>query len=331
MSKEALFWKKLKDKIVQCNLCPRNCLIKDGERGNCSVRENHSGKLISLVYGKPVSYHLDPIEKKPLYHFLPGEQTFSIGTAGCNLHCKYCQNWEISQCKPENAPAIDLMPEKVVKETKDVDSRIISFTYTEPTVFYEYMFDTAKLSGKMKNVYVSNGFINQAPLNRLIPLLDAANIDFKGNKEFYKKVTGSWIEPVLETLKALHKKKVWIEITNLIIPTLNDSEKDIKWLVDWIADNLDENVPLHFSAFWPTYKLTSLPATSLQKLREARKIAMKKLNYVYTGNLPDDEGNATYCPKCKKAIIKRQGFYVTQNLLKNGKCPCGKKIAGVWK
>ena len=307
-------------------------MIKDGERGNCLVRENQSGKLVSLVYGKPVSYNPDPVEKKPLYHFLPGEKTFSIGTAGCNLHCKYCQNWEISQCKPEIAPTVDMMPEKVIKFAKQAESRIISYTYSEPTVFYEYMFDTSKLAkkSKMRNVYVSNGFINQVPLKKLIPLLDAANIDLKGNKEFYKKVTGSWIEPVLETLKELHKKKVWIEVTNLIIPTLNDSEKDIKWLVDWIADNLDENVPLHLSAFWPTYKMNQLPSTTIATLKRARKIAMKKLNYVYTGNLPYDEGNTTYCPKCKKAVIKREGFHVTQNLLKNGKCPCGEKIPGVW-
>jgi len=311
-------------------------MIKDGDRGNCGVRENQNGKLISLVYGKPVSINLDPIEKKPLYHFLPGEDTLSFGTAGCNLHCMYCQNWEISQCKPEKFHIKEVLPEQIVKECKADESRIISYTYTEPTIFYEYMSDTANLASKnkLRNVMVSNGFINQIPLKKLMPLLDAANIDLKGNDKYYKKVTGAWIEPVQNALIALKKKKVWLELTNLIVPTLNDSEKQIKWLAEWVYDNLGENVPLHFSAFWPTYKLKQLPSTSLEKLKKAREIAMKKLNYVYVGNVNFDEGNTTFCPGCKKAVIKRGGFYITQNLLKEtgGKCPyCNEKIAGIWK
>jgi pyruvate formate lyase activating enzyme len=225
------------------------------------------------------------------------------------------------------------MPEQIVKKCKEVKSRIIAYTYSEPVIFYEYMLDTAKLArkAKLKNVVVSNGFINHEPLKELIHFIDAANIDLKGNAEYYKKITGAWIEPVLETLKALKKAGVWTEVTNLIVPTLNDSEKDIKWLSNWIMVNLGKDVPLHFSAFWPTYKLKHLPGTTLEKLKEARKIAMKEgLNYVYTGNVDFPEGNNTYCPKCKKAVIKRDGFYVTENNLKNGKCSCGEKIAGVW-
>jgi len=330
---KALFWKKLKGNTVQCVLCPRNCVIKENSRGNCGVRENQKGKLYSLVYGRASSYNVDPIEKKPLYHFLPGEKTFSFATVGCNLHCMFCQNWEISQCRPEESEPLVLMPEDIVEMSKKMRLKIISFTYTEPTIYWEYMHDTAKLAEKngMKNVVVSNGFTNSEPLKKILPRIDAANIDLKGDKKFYEKVTGAWIEPVLESLKIYKKKGVWLEITNLLIPGLNDSEKQIIWLVGWIEKNLGKDVPLHFSAFWPTYKLQNIPPTSIKTLRKAREIGMKKLNYVYTGNLPDDEGNATYCPKCNKALIRRKGFEVVENNLKNGKCPCGEKIPGVWK
>ena len=332
MLKEALFYKLIKGKLLRCSLCPRFCLIADGKRGNCGVRENKDGKLYSLVYGKPLSLNLDPIEKKPLYHFLPSEKTLSFGTAGCNLHCMYCQNYEISQCSPEKLPSTFMTPEEIVRACKEEKSRIISYTYTEPTVFYEYMLDTSKLAKKdeIKNVIVSNGFINQKPLKKL-NAIDAANIDFKGSREFYKKVAGAFIEPVQETLISLKKRNCWLEITNLVVPTLNDSEKDIRWLVDWIYENLGENVPLHFSAFWPTYKMRNIPSTSIEALKNARKIAMKRLNYVYTGNFPDKDGSTTFCPKCKKALIRREGFNVIQNKIVNGKCSCGEKIPGVWK
>ena len=286
-----------------------------------------------MVYGRAASYNLDPIEKKPLYHFLPGERTFSVSTAGCNLHCLFCQNWQISQCRPEESDNLVLTPEKIVDMSEKMRARIVSYTYTEPTIFYEYVQDTAKLAknNKMRNVLVSNGFTNPEPLKKISLLIDAVNIDLKGDKEFYEKVTGAWIEPVLESLKTYKKQGVWLEVTNLLIPGLNDSKEQIEWLVDWIENNLGKDVPVHFSAFWPTYKLQDLPATSIKTLRMARKIGMKKLNYVYTGNLPDDEGNTTYCPSCSKAVIKRKGFNVTENNLKNGKCECGQKIAGVWK
>jgi len=333
--KTALFWKKVKGKVVQCKLCPRFCVINERERGNCGVRENQNGKLVSLVYGKPCAANVDPLTKKPIFHMLPGSNSYSIGTAGCNLACKYCQNWEISQTKPEDVPSLDLLPEAVVEAAILNECKSVAYTYTEPVATaYEYVFDTAKLANKkrIKNVEVSNGFINQGPLKKLLPLLDAANIDFKGDNDFYKKIAGAWAKPVQETLIALKRKKVWLEVTNLIVPTLNDSAQKIKWLVDWILDNLGEDVPLHFSAFWPTYKLMHLPSTSLQTLKNARRIAMKAgLLYVYTGNLPYEEGNNTYCPRCGKVLIKRSGFYVIENLLERGKCPCGEKIAGVWK
>jgi len=227
--KEALYYRKLKDKIVQCNLCPRNCIIKDKQRGNCRVRENQNGKLISLVYGKPCSVSVDPIEKKPLFHFLPGSKTYSVGTAGCNLHCKACQNWTIAQANPEDVSTVSLKPEDVVKDTKEYKCKSIAYTYSDPIIFYEYVLDSAKLAHGLKNVIVTNGFINKEPLERWCKVIDAANIDLKGiNNKFYRKYTLAWVEPVLECLKILKKNKVWIEITNLIIPGANDSEKEIE-------------------------------------------------------------------------------------------------------
>ncbi len=332
--KEALYYKKLRGKIVQCQLCPKFCTIKKGERGNCGVRENQNGKLYSLVYGKACSANLDPIEKKPLYHFLPGEQSMSLATVGCNLHCKQCQNWQISQTKTELCPYITLSPEEVVQKTAEAKSRIISYTYTEPTIFYEYMLDTAKLAKKqgIKNVIVSNGFINPEPLKELCKYIDAANIDLKSfSEKFYKEICDARLQPILDAIKILHENNIWIEITNLLVPTLNDKEAEIKKLATWVA-KLDKNMPLHFSAFYPTYKLTHLPATSPEIIKKARQIALNAgLNYVYTGNIDDGEGSTTYCPKCKKALIIRQGYYVFRNNIEKGRCKfCHEEISGVW-
>ncbi|MEK6820721.1 MAG: AmmeMemoRadiSam system radical SAM enzyme [Nanoarchaeota archaeon] len=334
--KEALFWKVLdkEKKTVQCQLCPHFCVLNVGERGKCHVRENKKGKMISLVYGKPCSLALDPIEKKPLYHFLPGKEALSIATAGCNLRCSNCQNWEISQCNPEDIKSLSIKPEEVIKEAKKNKVKIISYTYTEPTIFYEYMLDIAKLARKdgIKNTTVTNGFINLEPLTQLCEYLDGSNIDLKSiDDEFYRRNCGTRIEPVLKAIKIMHEKGVWIELTNLLIPGLNDSTEEIEKLVEWIRKNIGKNVPLHFTAFYPTYKLLNLPPTPLSTLRKARNIALSKgLNYVYTGNLPDEEGNNTYCPRCKQLLIRREGYYVAENKLKRGKCPCGEKIAGVW-
>lgn len=331
---EAEFYNKLKSKKVQCSLCPRNCIIEEGERGNCGVRQNINGKLYSIVYGKPCSVALDPIEKKPLYHFLPGEKALSIATSGCNLHCMFCQNWEISQGKPEQVSQLNMPPKKVVEEAKKAKSRIVCYTYTEPTIFYEYMHDTAVIAKNqnLKNVEVSNGFIQQEPLKKICKFIDGVNIDLKGNDKFYRKITGAWAEPILEALKTYQKMGVWIEITNLIIPTLNDKNSDLKWIINWIKENLGVNVPLHFSAFWPTYKLMNYPSTSIERLRSARQMALKAgLNFVYTGNLPDKDGDSTFCPSCKRLLIERIGFYVNKNNMINGKCQfCNEKIPGVW-
>jgi len=333
--KEALFYKKLKDGIVQCQLCPHFCVLKDRERGKCGVRENQQGKLISLVYGKPCSLALDPIEKKPFYHFLPGETVLSVATVGCNLKCKFCQNSEISQAKPEEVPFREIKPEEVVEAAKKQKIKIIAYTYTEPSVFCEYMLETAKLAKKqgIKNVIVSNGFINPEPLKELCKHIEGANIDLKSiNEDFYKKICEAKVAPVLETLKILKKEKIWTEITNLMIPTLNDSEADIKKLVGWTKENLGTSTVLHFTAFYPCYKLLNLPPTPIQTLKKARKIALEEgIKYVYTGNLPDDEGNNTYCPKCKKIVIKRRLFSIIENNLNKGKCKyCHEKIDGIW-
>ncbi len=333
--KEAMFWEKKKDKIVQCHLCPRHCVIKDKERGNCRVRENKAGKLYSLVYGKACAVAIDPIEKKPLFHFLPASSAYSIGTAGCNLHCKFCQNWTTSQANPEDVYAQPLSPKDIVKNAIDSGCKSIAYTYNEPVVYYEYALDTAKEARKkgIKNIIVCSGFINQEPLLEWCKYIDAANIDLKGfTDEYYRKITTAWLQPVLDTIKTLHEKKIWLELTNLIVPTLNDDMKTIKKMCEWIKQNLGVDVPLHFSAFYPYYLLKHLPPTPPETVLKARNVALKTgLNFVYAGNiLVEKEGN-TYCPKCGGILIERKGFSVLQNNIKNGKCSCRHKVPGVWK
>ena len=331
--KEASYWKKLGDN-VQCQLCPHFCLLKNEEYGKCYARKNINGKLISLVYGKPCSYAIDPIEKKPLYHFYPGKKVLSIATAGCNLACGFCQNFEISQCKADNVKTPNISAKEIVKDTKNKKLEMIAYTYTEPTIFYEYMLDIAKQAKKMsiKNITVTNGFINEKPLKELCKYLDASNIDLKSiNPEFYKNVCSGILEPIQNSIKIMKEEGTWIEITNLIIPGLNDSIEDINKLSEWIVKNVGKDVPVHFSAFHPTYKILKLPPTSIETLRRARRIAMSKgINYVYTGNI-NDEGCYTYCPKCKEILIKRKYNEVIENKIINGKCwKCKNIIAGYW-
>jgi pyruvate formate lyase activating enzyme len=331
--KEALFYRALKNKEVQCQLCPHFCLLKENEAGKCHARQNIKGKLISLVYGKPCSVAVDPIEKKPLYHFLPGEKAFSIATAGCNLKCLNCQNASISQANPESVPSAKILPKKIILEAKK-QARIIAYTYTEPTIFYEYMLDIAKIARKqkMKNAMVTNGFINPEPLNKLCKHIDASNIDLKSTeKDFYERVCGAKLEPVLEAIKIMKDKGVWIEITNLLIPEYNDSLYNIRKLVSWVRSELGADIPLHFTAFHPCYKLSNFPSTNPEILKKARKIAMEQgIHYAYTGNINDEEGNNTYCPKCKRVVIRRQGFMIIENKIQEEKCSCGEKIAGIW-
>lgn len=333
---EAMFYEKLEGGFVRCNLCPNHCLLSPGQIGICRARKNVDGKLYSLVYGKVAAVHLDPIEKKPLYHFLPGTKAYSIATTGCNLRCKFCQNWQISQVFPWEVKTIEMSPEKVVEEAIKSGAETIAFTYTEPVVFYEFMYDIARLAKErgLKTVMITAGYINQEPLKELLKYLDGVKVDFKGfSDKFYQKMTAGYVGPVLETMKTVKESGTWLEIVNLVIPGENDSEEDIKKLALWVKENLGEDVPLHFTRFHPDYKLLNTPPTPIETLKRARKIARDLgLKYVYTGNVYDPEGSTTYCPRSGEVAIKREGFFVVENNLDGeGRCPSGEKIPGVWK
>lgn len=319
---------------VKCELCPTECVLGDYEVGGCKVRMNKGGALYSLVYAKPCAVAIDPIEKKPFYHFLPGTKAFSIATAGCVLSCKFCQNWQISQARPEDVEHHDLPPDEVVRRAMFYGAKSVTYTYTEPTVFYEYMFDTAVIAKKfgVKNTMHTCGYINEKPLLALLPYMDAADVDLKAFDEgFYSKICGGRLRPVLDTLIRLKKAGVWVEITNLIIPTLNDDMKKINDMCRWIAETLGPDVPIHFSRFYPYYKLLNLPPTPEAVLMEAKATAhFAGLRYAYVGNIRTPAEN-TYCPKCKKLIVERVGYDVKSVNINAGRCAfCGLPIAGVW-
>jgi pyruvate formate lyase activating enzyme len=333
-SREAYHY-KITPRGVECTNCPNNCTLKRMETSKCRNRINVKDKLYSIAYGNPCAVHIDPIEKKPFYHVLPSSRAFSIATAGCNFACLNCQNWEISQKSPKETLNIDLMPASVVEACLKNNCESIAYTYAEPTVFYEYVYDTARLAkaSGIKNVYKSNGYINEQPLRMLCKYLDAANIDLKGFTEStYLKLNAGKLAPVLRTLQVLKEEGVWLEITNLIIPSWTDDMKTIRNMCKWlVANNLDEN-PLHFSRFSPLHKLTQLPSTPLLTLQKARETALDEgIKYVYIGNVPGANCEDTICPKCSKNVVERKGFRVIQNHIVNGKCKfCGQKIAGVW-
>lgn len=320
---------------IRCELCPRRCRVPKGQRGFCRVRENRDGKYYSLVYGNPCAVHLDPIEKKPFFHVLPTTASFSLATAGCNFQCKFCQNWEISQASPEDLHNDDVPPELVIKKAKEMGARSVAYTYVEPTVFYEYMVDIGLLAKKagLLNVCHSNGFINPDPLRNLCKVVNAANVDLKGfSDDFYRDICSGELQPVLETLKIYRQFKVHLEITNLMIPTKNDDMPVLKEMCLWIRKELGAETPIHFSRFYPLYKLKSLPPTPVSTLEKARSVALSAgLEYVYIGNVPGHEGENTFCPKCKKMVIKRAGYMIGEVNLKEGKCKyCGKPIPGIW-
>jgi len=333
---EALFYQKFENNKVQCQLCPRRCLIPENRRGFCGVRENQKGVLYTLVFAKPVAIHVDPIEKKPLFHFLPSSNAFSVATVGCNLRCKFCQNWEISQAKPNEIEYDYLEPQDIIRKALDSGSPTIAYTYTEPTIFYEYMFETAKLAHQagLKNIMHSNGYINEEPLRKLTKYLDAANIDLKGfSEEYYLKLAEGSLAPVLASLKILREEGVHIEITTLILSGFNDDEANLRKMCLWIKDNLGSDTPLHFSRFFPMYKLNSLNPTPVETLKKARKIASDcGLKYVYIGNVSVPQAEDTICPNCRRIIIERRGYFIVANHIKEGKCGfCQEPIAGVWK
>lgn len=333
---EARYYKALDDNEVWCQLCPNECIISHGERGDCDVRENRNGVLYSLVYGKPCTWHADPIEKKPLFHFLPGTLAYSIATAGCNIECKFCQNWQIAQSKPEDIRQLDMPPEEVARNAKSYGCKSIAYTYSEPVIFQEYMIDSAKAGTEkgVRSVMISNGFINEKPMKEVCANLDAVKIDLKAfSNEYYKDICRGELQPVLNTLKLLKQEDVWFEIVYLMVPTLNDDKEELTKMCDWIVENLGEDVPLHFSRFHPQYKLKNLPATPKKTLNMAYEVAQNAgLNYVYVGNVPGHKGESTFCPNCGKAVIKRIGFRVVENNLNDGKCKfCDTEIAGIWK
>lgn len=323
--KEALFWETAEDGRVKCFLCPHNCLISEGKSGFCRQRKNVKGKLYTLNYGRVSSYGVDPIEKKPLYHFYPGSLIFSLGTLGCNFRCRFCQNWQIAQV--EDGPAVEITPERAVELARSFKGNIgIAYTYSEPLIWYEYVLETARLAKEkgLKNVLVTNGFVNEKPLKDLLPYIDAMNIDVKGfTREFYKEYIKGDLIPVIETVERA-SKECHVEITTLLIPGLNDSEEDIRALSRWLG-SLKRDIPLHLTRYFPNYKM-DLPPTPVETMKKAREIAAAELDYVYLGNIRN-EGNNTYCPRCRTLLIERTGTVKFQGLSQNGKCSnCGREI-----
>ena len=329
---EAQFYKKLENQAVCCDLCPWYCVLKPGQTGNCKVRSNENGNLITPVFNKIAAFGIDPIEKKPLYHFYPGKNILSIGEVGCNLHCSFCQNHRISQCfATEFTDFHEITSEQLVAKALNIPLNIgIAYTYNEPFTFYEFMFETAKLAQKkgLKNVVVSNGYINPEPLKKILTYIDAFNIDLKAfSEEFYRKQTKGKLEPVLEALKIIAKSKAHLEITNLVIPGLNDNEAEFENMVKWIADELGNEIPLHLSRYFPQYEL-NLHATSISNLDKLYELAKNHLPYVYLGNVNDKKSSSTYCPKCSKLVINRNHYLSTPDGINPDKsCKfCGTKI-----
>ena len=334
-SPEARFYKPMADGSVQCELCPRGCQVPDGMRGYCGVRENRGGKYYTLVYGRPSASNLDPIEKKPFFHVYPGTKAFSIATVGCNLHCKFCQNFDISQAPPEDLPPTYYSPDDIAEMAVQRKAKTLAFTYNEPTIFYEYMHDCAQAAKKrnMESIIISNGFIRDAPQRTLFPLVKAIKIDLKAfNQSFYSDICNGILQPVLDTLKRLSGSGVWYEIVNLMIPTLNDNQQDLQRMSAWIVKELGPDVPIHFTRYTPLYRLRNLPPTPTETLLRARETALKEgCHFVYCGNQPGIDGENTICPDCKKTVIRRYGHRILENLLSSGKCSfCSRVIPGVW-
>ncbi|MBF0503833.1 MAG: AmmeMemoRadiSam system radical SAM enzyme [Candidatus Omnitrophica bacterium] len=331
---EASYYDKLLGSLVQCRLCPNECILSPGQYGTCKARKNINGKLYSMVYGKIATAHLDPIEKKPFFHVLPATAAFSIATTGCNIQCLFCQNWEISQAFPFDSQTVPATPQQIVDKALESGARTIAFTYSEPTISFEYVLDIAKLAhaAGLKTLMVSNGYIEQKPLKELLPYIDAYKVDFKGfDEKFYKKLTHGHLQPVLDAMKTIHENGVWLEIVTLLVTNQNDSDRQIRDLANWVKNNLGENVPLHFSRFAPQYKMLNVPATPPETVIRAREIAMQEgLKYVYTGNIVYPPGEITRCPSSGEEIIVRQGMFTIYNGLKNGACSDGEKIPGVW-
>jgi len=333
--KEAILYESLSENRVRCNLCNHFCIIGDGKTGICGVRINKKGKLYSLVYGKLVAENVDPIEKKPFYHFLPGSLSYSVATCGCNFSCSFCQNYEISQSPREQGilETLEVKPEDVIKSAKQSNCKSISYTYTEPTIFFEFAYDTAKIAKEngLKNNFVTNGYMSKKSLEMISPYLSAANVDLKGDENFYRKLCKAKRGPVIENIKMMKELGIWVEVTTLLIPGYNDSEEQIREIGEIIKD-ISIDIPWHISRFFPTYKMEDNVPTSVSLIKKAREIGFELgLKYVYTGNIIGDEGENTYCIKCKSILIKRYGYIILENNIKNGTCKfCGEKIEGIF-
>lgn len=333
--KEALYSHPT-DKGVQCGICPHECNLSDGQRGLCRSRVNHGRTLYSEAYAHPCALHVDPVEKKPLLHYYPGCRCLSVASTGCNFACLNCQNWEISQALPSEVRNIDLPPAKLVDECMASRCPAIAYTYTEPITFYEYMYDSALLAHEagIRNILVSAGYINDEPLRQLCTVLDAANIDLKSFSDaIYQKISHGHLQPVLNTLKVMKEAGVWLEVTNLLIPSVNDDPQMIRDMCQWLVSNGFADTPLHFSRFFPMYRMNNVPMTPIETLVSARESALTAgMHFVYIGNVSELEGENTVCPSCGKLLVRRNGYNLLENHLADGKCPdCGTTIAGRWK
>lgn len=334
-SKEGMFYQKCYGNKVACLVCPNHCELSVGDRGVCRSKVNLGGKLYSIAYGNPCSATIDPIEKKPLFHFKPRTRAFSIATTGCNLRCLNCQNWEISQSRPEDMGTSELFPPEVIKAARASGSASIAYTYSEPISFYEYMFDTAREARKngIANLMITNGYINTEPLNKLCTVLDGANVNLKSfSDDIYRRLNGGRLDPVLSTLKTLHERAVHLEITNLLVPGYTDNEDMVKHMCSWILKNVGPDHPLHFLRFFPKYKLDRLAPTPISTLTRFRDMAMKEgIRYVYVGNVAGHEGNNTYCHSCGKLLLERKGYFILTYNLDGRHCRfCRAEVPGVW-
>lgn len=337
--KEVMFYDNLDTLRVQCQICPKECIVADQERGYCGNKENRGGIYYTLVYSRCCAAHVDPIEKKPLFHYLPGSQAFSISTAGCNFECRFCQNWQISQFRPEDVDDFTLTPGDVANLARARGCATVAYTYGEPVVFYTYMYDVASAAREqgIGSVMISNGYIKEKPLRKLCEVLTGVKIDLKAFTErFYKETCSGELAPVLDALECLHDIGIWLEIVVLLVPTLNDSDEELRTMAQWVVDKLGANVPMHFTRFHPTYKIKNLPPTPVGTLDRAREIALEAgVRFAYVGNVPGHRGENTYCPQCANVLIRRLGFHVLSNALAHtsggAECPnCHTPIPGVW-
>ncbi|MEA3406602.1 MAG: AmmeMemoRadiSam system radical SAM enzyme [Chloroflexota bacterium] len=334
-AKEAMLYEKLPEQRVRCNLCAHRCVIADGKKGICQVRENRGGTLYTLVYGRTITQHVDPVEKKPLLHFYPGSTAYSIATVGCNFRCRWCQNWDISQMVRERHLIMgdEASPRQIVAAAQQAHCRSIAYTYTEPTIFFEYAYDTARLAHEagLANLYITNGYMTEEMLETFQPYLDAANVDLKAFRdETYHKYVGARLQPVLDTMRTMKRLGIWLEVTTLVIPDINDDEEELKDAADFVADELGVETPWHISRFFPAYEMTDVPSTPVETLRRAREIGLEAgLRYVYVGNV-SGEAN-TVCHACDETLIRRAGYGILENRIQpDGRCPnCGTRVAGV--